>query len=272
MSENPVGEKFFPVRNDNALEGFREKKGNVLVIAPHPDDDVLGAGGTMAACSGEGKGVFSVYLTDGRGSLRGDTVVPDAGVAAVRQREALSALDKVGAVGGFFLAFGSEELCGEGGGKAARELTEICRYLLPENIFLPAPYERHPTHQRCTQLALQALRSIPPFSKSLLGYSIWGSFWGGHKRVFRDITPFIRKKVDGVMAHASQIANKNYQQGVLGKNNYEAIFWESHEPQKASFAEIFLDMIELLEKRDLSLGEFMRRDLERFTELYLPER
>ncbi len=74
------------------------------------------------------------------------------------------------------------------------------------------------------------------------------------------------------MAHASQIANKNYQQGILGKNNYEAIFWESHEPQKASFAEIFLDMIELLEKRDLSLGEFMRRDLERFTELYLPER
>lgn len=71
------------------------------------------------------------------------------------------------------------------------------------------------------------------------------------------------------MAHASQMAYKHYQQGIIGKNNYEAIFWESHEPQKAAFAEIFLDMTELLEKKDLTLREFIRQDVEAFIHSFL---
>ena len=75
--------------------------------------------------------------------------------------------------------------------------------------------------------------------------------------------------MEAVLAHASQVDYKSYQQGILGKNNYEAIFWEAHEPQKTSFAEIFLDMTELLEKKDLTLESFIRQDLEAFIQAFL---
>src|SRR5712691_10451751 len=39
----------------------------LLVIAPHPDDDVLGAGGLMQRVRAGGGSVRVVYLTDGEG-------------------------------------------------------------------------------------------------------------------------------------------------------------------------------------------------------------
>ena len=262
-------EKFHPVQEAVRLEDYRERKGNILVIAPHPDDDVLGAGGTMAAASGQGKGVFSVYFTDGRGSPRQDQSISDEAMAARRENEARSALQAVGAAGAFFLKRRSEDLAGEMGKKIEKDLTEIFQFMQPEEIFLPAPYERHRTHQRCTRLSIEALRMAGDLKTTLLGYSLWGSFWGEKKRVVRDISPFIKKKVEAVLAHASQIDYKSYQQGILGTNNFEAVFWESHEPQKAAFVEIFLDMNEFLEKKDLTLDGFIRQDIEAFIRAFL---
>jgi LmbE family N-acetylglucosaminyl deacetylase len=262
-------EKFSAAQKEVSLQDYRGRKGNILVIAPHPDDDVLGAGGTMAMASAGGKGVFSVYITDGRGSPRKDQAISDDEMAGRRQEEAVSALQAVGAVGGFFLKMRSEHLEREMRRKAEKELVEIFQFVGPEEVFLPAPYERHRTHQRCTHLAIAALRQTPGLETILLGYSLWGSFWGEKKRVVRDITPFIKTKLGAVIAHASQVDYKNYQQGILGKNNFEAIFWESHEPPKAAFVEIFLDMTELLEKRDLTLEAFMRQDLEAFIQTFL---
>ena len=269
MAENSWAEKFRPVQEGALLEDYRGRKGNILVIAPHPDDDVLGAGGTMAAASDQGKGIFSVYITDGRGSPRKDQSISDEAMAVRREKEAQSALQAVGAVGAFFLQRRSEEIAGEIGQKTGKELTELLQFMQPEEVFLPAPYERHRTHQRCTRMSIDALRMAGDLKTTLLGYSLWGSFWGEKKRVVRDISPFIKKKVEAVLAHASQIDYKSYPQGILGKNNYEAIFWESHEPQKAAFVEIFLDMTELLEKKDLTLESFIRQDIEAFIRAFI---
>jgi len=269
MTENSWVDKFHPVREAVRLEDYRGRKGNILVIAPHADDDVLGAGGAMAAASGQGKGIFSVYITDGRSSPRQDPSISDEAMAARREEEARSALQAVGATGAFFLKNRSEDLAGEAGKKTAKELAEIFQFMQPEEVFLPAPYERHRTHQRCTRISIDALRRAGDLKTTLLGYSLWGSFWGEKKRVVRDISPFIKKKVDAVLAHASQLDSKSYQQGILGKNNYEAVFWESHEPQKAAFVEIFLDMTELLERKDLTLESFIRQDIEAFILTFL---
>jgi len=268
VGANSWRKKFISVERYRSLQDFRGKRGNILVIAPHPDDDVLGAGGTMAAASAEGKRVFSVYITDGRRSPRKDKNISDDEMAVRRQKEALSALQAIGAVGGFFLKRGSEELEGEMGQKTEKELTELFQFIQPEEIFLPGPYERHLTHQRCTRLTIEALRAVAGLKTTLLAYSLWGSFWGEKRRVVRDISPFIKKKVRAVLAHASQIDYKNYQQGIMGKNNYEAIFWESHEVEKAAFVEIFVDMTELIEKKDLTLESFIRQDFEAFMQKY----
>jgi LmbE family N-acetylglucosaminyl deacetylase len=268
-AENSWAQEFHPVQEAVRLEDYRGRKGNILVIAPHPDDDVLGAGGTMAAASGQGKKIFSVYITDGRGSPRKDQSIPDEAMAACREKEARSALQAVGAAGAFFLKRRSEDLAGEAARETGKELAEIFQFMQPEEVFLPAPYERHRTHQRCTRISIDALRRVGGRKTALLGYSLWGAFWGEKKRVVRDISPFIQKKVEAVLAHASQLDYKAYQQGILGKNNCEAVFWESHEPQKAAFVEIFLDMTELLASKELTLEAFMRQDFEAFIRAFL---
>ena len=40
----------------------------ILVFAAHPDDEVLGCGGTIAKCSREGRKVVTVIFSHGEGS------------------------------------------------------------------------------------------------------------------------------------------------------------------------------------------------------------
>lgn len=80
-------EIFSSVGRETSLEDYLGKDGNILVIAPHPDDDVLGVGGTMAAATHQGKGVFAVYITDGRGSPRMDHTISDDEMAALRKKK-----------------------------------------------------------------------------------------------------------------------------------------------------------------------------------------
>lgn len=270
MSEDRIFKQYQSADGELPLERYREAKGNLLVISPHPDDDVLGAGGTMALASERGQGVFAVYVTDGGGSPRKDLRITAEEMAARREKEALTSLKTIGAAGGFFLRHQSRDLAAGGGAEVREDLAQILKLLKPAEVYLPAPYERHRTHQLCTGLALDALRSAGDWPFKAYGYSLWGSFWGGKERFARDIGSVIRKKVEAVSAHASQIEYKNYHQGILGKNNQDAVFWESHEVQKASFVEIFLDLTELLGRRNLSVKTFIQEDLEEFLKSYLP--
>src|SRR3954454_21894860 len=94
----------------------------LLVIAPHPDDDVLGAGGLMQKVKAGGGAVRVVYLTDGDGYPEGvkqeDHVeAPTAddylGYGKQRRREARAALVRLGLGDAFqtFLGFPDGGLC-----------------------------------------------------------------------------------------------------------------------------------------------------------------
>ena len=264
MKESSWQDKYVPLQEGKFLEGFRGHKESMVVISPHPDDDILGAGGVMIEAAEKGRAVFSVTVTDGRGSPQTGPYISEEEMVERRQKESMAALKVVGAAGGFYFRRRSFDLEGEGGKEVEEDLKDLFEWLTPGEVYLPAPYERHKTHQKVTRLALVALRSSTAPKPFLFGYSLWGGFFGEKKRLVRDISPFIRKKVEAVLAHSTQIAYKNYQQGILGKNNSEAIFWESHEIQKATFVETFLDMTELLEHKDLSLEDFIRQDVEAF--------
>lgn len=64
----------------------------VVVVAAHPDDETLGAGGLIATARAHGVAVSVLVLTDGEGSHLGDPAI-----AASRRAESLAALDALGA-------------------------------------------------------------------------------------------------------------------------------------------------------------------------------
>ena len=94
----------------------------LLVIAPHPDDEVLGAGGLMQRVKAGGGAVRVVYLTDGDGYPEGvkkedhverPTVSDYLGYGKQRRREARAALVRLGLADAFqtFLGFPDGGLC-----------------------------------------------------------------------------------------------------------------------------------------------------------------
>ncbi|MCU1385515.1 MAG: LmbE family protein, partial [Acidobacteria bacterium] len=94
----------------------------LLVIAPHPDDEVLGAGGLMQRVHATGGAVRVVYLTDGDGYPEGvkeedhiqtPTAKDYLGYGKQRRREARAALVRLGLADAFqtFLGFPDGGLC-----------------------------------------------------------------------------------------------------------------------------------------------------------------
>ncbi len=94
----------------------------LLVIAPHPDDEVLAAGGLMQRVHATGGAVRVVYLTDGEGYPEGvreedhvQTPTPKdyLGYGKQRRREARAALVRLGLADAFqtFLGFPDSGLC-----------------------------------------------------------------------------------------------------------------------------------------------------------------
>ena len=80
------------------------------MIAPHPDDEVLGAGGLMQRVKSTGGAVRVVYLTDGDGYPEGvkeedhvetPTAKDYLGYGKQRRREAHAALIRLGLAGAF---------------------------------------------------------------------------------------------------------------------------------------------------------------------------
>lgn len=60
----------------------------VLVLAAHPDDEVLGCGGTMARFASEGADVHTVYFTDGVSARQEHAVSIESNLASQARRAA----------------------------------------------------------------------------------------------------------------------------------------------------------------------------------------
>ncbi|MBL9078354.1 MAG: PIG-L family deacetylase [Planctomycetes bacterium] len=68
-------------------------QGPVLVLAAHPDDEVIGAGAMLAFHARRGHAVTVVHATDG---AKGDPAAREHDICAVRRREGTEALARLG--------------------------------------------------------------------------------------------------------------------------------------------------------------------------------
>src|SRR5947208_10863391 len=107
----------------------------LLILAPHPDDEVIGCGGLLALHLREGRQVRVVIVTDGA----------EAGDITVREDESKLGLLLFGDVVPEFLHFRDRHLSEESDALANR-LREILTDFKPDLIAVPSPVEIHPDH------------------------------------------------------------------------------------------------------------------------------
>jgi LmbE family N-acetylglucosaminyl deacetylase len=70
--------------------------GRVVIVAPHPDDEVLGPGGLARIAADAGRGVVIVAVTDGGASHPGSPTLDPRQLIAARLGERVTALARLG--------------------------------------------------------------------------------------------------------------------------------------------------------------------------------
>ncbi len=129
------------------LPSWQPPRRHALIIAPHPDDETLGAGGMIARLRSRGTEVTVVAVTDGENAY---TDTPDLG--RVREREQTAALARLG-VGPDHI----RRLRFLDSGVAASEhlLVEVLLTLVTADMHVVAPWRKdfHPDHEACGRAA-----------------------------------------------------------------------------------------------------------------------
>jgi len=203
---------------------------NVLVLAPHPDDETIGCGGTLCLHADQGDQVGVVFLTSGELGLRH---LPREKAWAIRETEAKAAAQILRVSELTFLRC-SDWTLGKECEKAAALLEPVLRQKKPEIIYLPHPGDAHPDHRVCLPILLSALSKITESSKLRL-YEIWTPLSEFH--FVQDITPLMERKLRSLRAHQSQLQDFDYIRAVTGLNQYRGAL-----AAKSEFAEVFAEM------------------------------
>ncbi|NLA47838.1 MAG: PIG-L family deacetylase [Bacteroidales bacterium] len=126
----------------------------ILIVAPHPDDEVLGCGGTIKKLSLRNNEIFILIMSRGKKGLYSDDQILNV------RREALAAHKLLGVKNTRFLDFPAPELdlisVSELSGAIYSQIQEI----KPQILYLPHRGDIHKDHQVIFDAGLVAARPI----------------------------------------------------------------------------------------------------------------
>lgn len=136
----------------------------VLILAPHPDDEIIGPGGTLAQLLERGASVTVVYLTDGRGPGDGSLQL-----AETRRREAETLAGQF-PFQQVFWDVRDNHLTNDPA--SVRSLARLIEDLQPRSIFVPSFFDHQFDHFAANALLADALAGQNP-DTTVYGYEVW---------------------------------------------------------------------------------------------------
>ena len=200
---------------------------NVLVAAPHPDDDVIGCGGALILHARAGHAATVVYLTCGEAGGIG----PEAGrLAAIREGEARRAARQLGAAELIFL--GQPDGYLTAGRDTIAPFVGIVRRVRPYVLYVPHATDAHPDHRVAHAIAVEAARRAAgpwfpdapgePWSiPTILCYEIWTPLPAVSLVI--DVTAVMPAKLAALRRHRSQLRDIAYDEAVAALNRFRGI-------------------------------------------------
>ncbi len=188
----------------------------VLILAPHPDDEALGCGGTVALLNKTG--VFStvVFITYGE-KLHG---TPSADTAKVRKVEAERASALLGCGKTLFLGFPDGDVRNHRE-EIYRNLYDIVDKEKPDILFSPSPCDYHNDHIATADIAMDLMKN--PGSFKVAFYEIYSTLRFTH---LVDITELAGTKKRAILNYRVSLYDRPllYVNAALGLNAQRSIF------------------------------------------------
>ena len=124
----------------------------VLVIAPHPDDEIIGVGGTIAKRTKEGDEVYVCIVTKGIEPLFREEII-EQGRRECREADALLGVKET-----IFLDFPAVMLENVPRYEFNGKISEIVQKIKPDEVYIPHRGDMQIDHQMVVDAAMVALR------------------------------------------------------------------------------------------------------------------
>ena len=201
----------------------------IIIFAPHPDDETLGCGGTIAKRVSEGYEVLIVILTDGRYSflkmLGIDSNPTPEELKEIREKEIKNATKILGVPERnlFFLNF-IDGMLKNNMDRAEEKIIKILSKNRPVEVYYPYKKDGHPDHRAANQIVKKSLKKLG-ISPVMYQYSIAqkyarigpiiDAFFNllNHNMISFDISNFLHLKKAAIKEFKSELST------ISSKNN-----------------------------------------------------
>ncbi|MCO6173480.1 bacillithiol biosynthesis deacetylase BshB1 [Flavobacterium sp. NRK F10] len=207
---------------------------DILAFGAHPDDVELGCAGTIAKEISLGKKVGIIDLTRGELGTRGSAKIRDQEATSAAEILGVSVRENLEFRDGFFVNDEKHQL----------EIIKMIRKYQPEIVLCNAVFDRHIDHGKGSKLVsdacfLSGLRKIETIldgqsqqawrPKVVYHYIQWHNI---EPDFVVDITGFIDKKMESVLAYGSQFYDKDSKEPVTpitSKNFLDSITYRAQD-------------------------------------------
>lgn len=198
----------FPLAGTTELPIVNGNHMNVLVIAPHPDDEIIGCGGTIARLIQQNCSVFVLILTKGMLPLFTEEIAIRAHMQALNSHEFLGIKETI------FFDFPATALSRVDHSDVNIKISQVLKKIKPELLFIPFNADIHIDHQCAFTSSLVAARpDRNEYPRKILAYETLSSTnWnapyltpGFHPNIFFDITHYLQIKLNAFKIYQDQI-------------------------------------------------------------------
>ena len=181
----------------------------ILGIAPHPDDETLGCGGTLLKHKNNGDVIYWMIVTN---------MQPGDGWSESKVQKRKKEIDQVSAMYGFEktfnLGFPTRRLDSIPYNELIAKISDIIKELEPSIVYLPNRSDIHTDHKKTFNAVMSSCKDFrASFIKRILMYECLSEteFAPAHTEcvfianVFIDVSEYFQRKLEILKAYASEV-------------------------------------------------------------------
>lgn len=191
-----------PLLKVSQIRASGPDRGSVLVLAPHIDDDVIGAGGCLRKHVEQGDEVAVLYLAD---------CTPE------RIGEAKEAASVIGFGILDFLPYEGKSLAGNI--ELDAKISAVLADYKPQIVYLPSFLDRHNDHIAINH-CLVGLHEKYGYSFDVRAYEVWTAVI---PNLVVDISGTAEKKKEALSKYGSQLLSHDWLEAALSLNRYRGV-------------------------------------------------
>ncbi len=192
----------------------------VLIVAAHPDDEILGCGGAMALHSDKGDKVHVIFMTNGTTSRGAKNRLLDE--INQRKQSALDACNIVGAQHPIFLDFPDNQMDACSMLEITQRLEDVINRIEPEIIYTHHSKDLNIDHQLTHQAVMTACRPQPNnfvyeiYSFEVLSSTEWqtSEYLPFIPNVYFDISNQIEKKCKALKFYDNEMRQSPHSRSI----------------------------------------------------------